>query len=68
MSLIRLSRETRSNPQKVPLFGEDEIQNHVRLARDLYRAILRPACDSMRGKHHIVVIPDGNLFYCRLRR
>ncbi len=46
-----------------PLFGTAETDKHVRLAKDLYLMLLGPARDLIRGKRHIVVVPDGDLYY-----
>src|SRR5262249_38447416 len=48
---------------RVPLLGEPEIANHVRLARKLYVMLLGPALDLIQDKHHLVIVPDGDLYY-----
>jgi len=48
---------------RAPLFGTAEIDEHVRLAKDLYLTLLGPTRDLIRGKRHIVVVPDGDLYY-----
>ena len=47
----------------VPLFGQDEIEKHVRLAKNLYQELLGSAGDLLRSKHHIVIVPDADLYY-----
>jgi CHAT domain-containing protein len=46
-----------------PLFQSDEIRGHVQLARQLYATLLGSARNQIKGKHHIIVVPDGQLFY-----
>ncbi len=46
-----------------PLFGSSEINRHVQLAKQLYANLVGPVRDQIEGKHHIVVVPDADLFY-----
>ena len=48
---------------RAPLFGTAETDKHVRLAKELYLMLLGPARDLIHGKHYIVVVPDGDLYY-----
>jgi CHAT domain-containing protein/Tfp pilus assembly protein PilF len=48
---------------RAPLLGTAEITSHVKLAKDLYLMLLGPARDLIRGKRHIVIVPDGDLYY-----
>jgi CHAT domain-containing protein len=48
---------------RAPLFGMAETDEHVRLAKELYLTLLGPVRDLIRGKHHIVIVPDGELYY-----
>lgn len=46
-----------------PLLGGSERHKHVELAKQLYNDLIGPARDQIRGKQHIVVVPDADLFY-----
>ena len=46
-----------------PLMGSDEVSGHLALGRELYRALLRPAERQIRGKKHLIIVPDGPLYY-----
>ncbi len=46
-----------------PLFGSSQINSHVQLAKQLYANLVGPVRDQIEGKHHIVVVPDADLFY-----
>ncbi len=46
-----------------PLLGSSEIKKHVELAKQLYADLVGPARDQVQGKHHIVIVPDADLFY-----
>jgi CHAT domain-containing protein len=46
-----------------PLLGASEIDRHVRLAKQLYIDLVSPARKQIQGKHHIVIVPDAELFY-----
>ncbi|MGA7872451.1 MAG: CHAT domain-containing protein [Candidatus Binatus sp.] len=46
-----------------PLFGSSEINSHMQLAKQLYADLVAPVRDQIAGKHHIVVVPDADLFY-----
>lgn len=46
-----------------PLIGSSEINRHVQLAKQLYANLVGPVRDQIEGKHHIVVVPDADLFY-----
>jgi hypothetical protein len=48
---------------RTPFFGKEEINKHIELAKQLYRALVAPALDLIRGKHHIVIVPDADLYY-----
>jgi CHAT domain-containing protein len=46
-----------------PLFGSSEINSHVQLAKQLYTDLIGSIGDQIRGKRHIVIVPDADLFY-----
>ena len=46
-----------------PLLGSLEIKEHVELAKQLYTYLVDPFRDQIKGKRHIVIVPDGDLFY-----
>src|SRR6266852_1111565 len=46
-----------------PLFGTSDIERHVQFAKQLYVDLVRPFHDQIAGKRHIVIVPDGDLFY-----
>ena len=46
-----------------PLLGSSETNRHVQLAKQLYADLVGPARDQIQGKHHIVIVPDADLFY-----
>jgi CHAT domain-containing protein len=46
-----------------PLMGSNEVSQHVQLGQTMYRALLGPAEGQLRGKNHLVVVPDGPLYY-----
>ena len=41
----------------------DEVSRHLALGRELYRALLKPAERQIRGKRHLIIVPDGPLYY-----
>ena len=46
-----------------PLMGWDETSEHLALGRELYTALVRPAKQQIRGKKHLIIAPDGPLYY-----
>ena len=46
-----------------PLLGSSEKNSHVQLAKQLFDDLVGPVRDQIEGKHHIVVVPDADLFY-----
>ena len=46
-----------------PLIGADEVSSHVELGRKMYRELLGPADELLRGRKHIIVAADGPLHY-----
>ncbi len=46
-----------------PLFASSEINRHVQLAKQVYGDLIGAARDQIQGKHHIVIVPDADLFY-----
>ncbi len=46
-----------------PLFGTSDMERHVQFAKQLYVDLVRPFHDQIAGKRHIVIVPDGDLFY-----
>lgn len=55
--LVTRYRET----LKSPLFGADDIKNHVRLGQRLHQLLLLPAAEDIKHGEHIIVIPAGAL-------
>jgi CHAT domain-containing protein len=49
-----------------PLYGRDEIERHIALGRQLYRILIEPAVDQLRGKSKLIIVPDGSLYYLPL--
>jgi CHAT domain-containing protein len=48
---------------RTPLYGKEEIERHIELSRELYRALLQPAARQLQGKSKLIIVPDGNLYY-----
>lgn len=48
---------------KAPLFGKDEVKQHVELGRKLYNVLLQPATSQLQRKSKLIVVPDGSLHY-----
>jgi len=46
-----------------PLIGSDEISRHLDLGRRLYRELLEPGGEHIRGKKKLIIAPDGPLYY-----
>jgi CHAT domain-containing protein/tetratricopeptide (TPR) repeat protein len=46
-----------------PLLETSEINRHAQLAKQLYADLIGPMRDQIHGKHHIVIVPDADLFY-----
>jgi CHAT domain-containing protein len=46
-----------------PLMGVDEVSQHLALGRQLYQALVSPAEKQIRGKKHLIIVPDGPLYY-----
>lgn len=46
-----------------PLMGSDEVAQHVKLGQQLYRELVGPAEQQLRGKKHLIIVPDGALYY-----
>ncbi len=46
-----------------PLLEASETSRHVQLAKQLYADLIGPVRDQIEGKHHIVIVPDADLFY-----
>ncbi len=46
-----------------PLMGADEVTRHVTLGQQLYRVLVEPAAEHTRGKKHLIIAPDGPLYY-----
>ncbi|HXK31217.1 MAG TPA: CHAT domain-containing protein, partial [Candidatus Paceibacterota bacterium] len=48
---------------KLPLTGPDELAAHIQLGTRLYQMLLEPADKLFRGKKHLIIAPDGPLYY-----
>jgi tetratricopeptide (TPR) repeat protein len=48
---------------RAPLYGDDEIGEHLALGRRLYRALVQPAVSQLDGKRRLIIVPDGILHY-----
>jgi CHAT domain-containing protein len=46
-----------------PLMGSDEVSQHVVLGQQIYRGLVEPATQQLRGKRHVIIVPDGPLYY-----
>jgi CHAT domain-containing protein len=46
-----------------PLMGASEMRRHAALGKQLYQILLGPAQDQFRGKKHLIIAPDGLLYY-----
>ncbi|MBI3988855.1 MAG: CHAT domain-containing protein [candidate division NC10 bacterium] len=46
-----------------PLMAVDEVSRHVRLGQQLYEGLVWPAEQQLRGKKHLIIVPDGLLYY-----
>jgi CHAT domain-containing protein len=46
-----------------PLLERSEIDRHVQLAKQVYADLIGPIRDQIQGKHHLVIVPDADLFY-----
>ena len=51
------------NTLRLPVIGGDEISAHIRLGTQLYQKLLGPAEKLIRGKTHLIIAPDGPLYY-----
>lgn len=47
---------------KFPLFGKDEIGQHVALGKGLYRTLLQPAANQLKERGKVIIVPDGSLY------
>jgi len=57
--LVRGYRKT----LEAPLITRDEIESHAGLAEELYRVLVQPAANDIEGKHRLVIVPAGSLYY-----
>jgi CHAT domain-containing protein len=48
---------------RTPLIGEEEVFQHIALGRDLFRILVGPAESQIRRKKHLIIVPDGPLYY-----
>src|SRR5262249_2647245 len=48
---------------KAPLIVSAELKQHVLLGEELYRLLIKPAEEKLRGKKRLLVAPDGPLYY-----
>ncbi len=48
---------------KAPLVVSAEIKQHILLGEELYRLLIKPAEENLRGKKRLLVAPDGALYY-----
>ncbi|MFQ5853746.1 MAG: tetratricopeptide repeat protein, partial [Candidatus Binatia bacterium] len=46
-----------------PLMGWNEVSRHLAIGRKLYWALVEPAEQQIRGKTHLIIAPDGPLYY-----
>jgi len=46
-----------------PLLRKDEAAEHLALATSVYRSLIQPAETFIRGKKHLIIVPDGLLHY-----
>lgn len=46
-----------------PLMGADEMSKHMVLGQQLYQGLIEPAEEQIRGKKHLIIAPDGPLYY-----
>ena len=46
-----------------PLFGAEEVSQHLALGWKLYRTLLGPAEPWIRSMKHLIIAPDGPLYY-----
>ena len=46
-----------------PLVGPGEALRHIALGKELYKTFLGPAEEYLRGKKHLVIVPDSEFYY-----
>jgi CHAT domain-containing protein len=55
--------ETYLKTLREPLFGNDEFKLHVTNGKHLYGWLIKPVEKHLHGKTHLIISPDGPLYY-----